>query len=175
MKITKKIAINKSTEDVWKILAHNFDTASEWMSAIPRSYGAAVGDKIDGAPTEGRVCELDGSPTGIKAYEKILTYSEEEKNCTVDIELRNAPFIVPIKGNVVFMELIENGLNSCTAVWSISPKLKPLAHFFIPLVYVGLSVFVGQVLGELKYYAEEGKPHPRKIKATKKLELATNA
>jgi hypothetical protein len=172
MRIMKQIEISASADKVWKVFAHDFDRASQWMSSVPNSYGEDVGESFEGSHSAGRVCELDGDPNGIKASESFLAYDEAARTCTVNIDLVNAPALIPIRGNVLDFSLDENGPNKSTVKWVITPKLKPLAYVIAPLVKLGLGVFIGQITEELKYFIENGTPHPRKVKASNKMNKA---
>jgi hypothetical protein len=101
VKIIKKIEINASADKVWKVFAHDFDRASQWMSSVPNSYGEDVGERFEGAQSAGRVCELDGDPNGMKASESFLAYDDKARTCTVDIDLVDGPTLIPISGNVL--------------------------------------------------------------------------
>jgi hypothetical protein len=46
---------------------------------------------------------------------------------------------------------------------------KPFGYLLWPLLRIGFGNFVGDIMGKLKFYVENGTPHPRKIKAMKKL------
>jgi hypothetical protein len=175
MKIKKSIIINKSADHVWKVFAHDFNNAGKWMSAVPHSYEEQIGQQFESCHSKGRICELDGRPDGLKAVESFLAYDEVNKTCTVDIELENGPALIPINGNVVDFILKEINEDCCEITWVISPKLKDFAYLIYPLVKFGVGVFVQQIIEELKYFAETGEPHPRKIKALKKQQAIQNA
>ena len=178
MKITKHVTIEASADKVWKVFAHDFDTASEWMASVPKSYGKNVGQQFEGAKSSGRVCELDANPDGIKASERFLAYDETNKTCTVEVSLLNTPALVPILRNVLNFSVKESGQNQSAVTWIVTPQLKPFASLLYPLTYplikFGLGMFMGQITGELKYFVENGEPHPRKVKAVSKMKLATN-
>jgi hypothetical protein len=56
--------------------------------------------------------------------------------------------------------------------WVVTPKPKPLAYVIAPLIKLGLGIFIGQITEELKYFVENDIPHPRKVKATSKMNAA---
>ena len=179
MKITKHVTIEASADKVWKVFAHDFDQASEWMASVPKSYGKNLSKEFEGAKSSGRVCELDANPNGIKASEEFLAYDEKNKSCTVEISLLNTPALVPILRNVLNFSVKDSGQNQSAVTWIVTPKLKPVASLLYPLTYplikFGLGLFMGQITEELKYFVENGEPHPRKVKAMGKMKLATNA
>lgn len=174
MKITKIISIEASADKVWQIFAHDFNNASEWMSSVPHSTGKNLGQLFDGAKSSGRVCELDANPDGIKASEKFLAYDENKKTCSVEIDIVNAPAIVPIYGNVLAFSVKTNGTEKSEVTWEVTPKLKPWSSPISLLVKFVLGLFFSQILEEFKYFAENGEPHPRKLKAISKMKPALN-
>ena len=174
MKIIKKIQIEATADKVWGIFAHDFDSASEWMASIPNSYGESTSKAFEGNKSEGRVCELNGNPNGIKATEEFLAYDEINKTCTVDVTLLNTPAVMPILGNILDFEIQDVGANRSEVTWTVTSKLKPHAYIIYPLIKFGLGILVGQIIEELKHFVEQGQPHPRKVKATAKLKLAAN-
>jgi len=154
MKITKSIIINKPANDVWKIVAHDFDLAHMWMGPVPHSYDLGKGCSDIGAPMEGRICQLSKNPDGAKAKEVITEYSEEDKTLTFDITPINVPEIVPVKRNRIKMSVVEKGPNKTEVVWIASPQLKFFAYPFYPLLRFALPMAFGKLLKGLKTFAE---------------------
>ena len=139
------------------------------MSSIPNSHGKDFGKKFPGAHSSGRVCELNSDPKGIKAEELFLAYDEENKSCTIKIEFANTSVFFPIQYNVLNFSLREIAEHKTEVNWIVDSHLKPFAHLLYPIIRLGFGFFVQQILEELKYFAENGKPHPRKTKAVEKL------
>ena len=174
MKTTKIITIDTAGDKVWDVFAHDFDNAYKWMASIPKSFGKDNGKKYPDSSSAGRVCELDSNPNGMKAKESFLAYSEENKTCTVLIEFLNTPFGFPLVQNVAEFSLTEQGENQSVVTFSITSTLKPLAFIIYPIIKFGFGFFVKPIVEELKFYVENGTPHPRKVKAINKMKLATN-
>ncbi|MDX8382524.1 MAG: hypothetical protein R8M45_00485 [Ghiorsea sp.] len=174
MKTTKKIMVQTSTDKVWQVFAHNFDQAHLWMASVPNSFGQENGQLFKGASSAGRVCELDANPKGIKAVESFLAYDEEKKSCTILIKFANTPFAFPLVQNVAEFSLEQRENNQSVVTFTIISTLKPLAYIIYPLIKFGFGFFITQIIEELKYYVEQGKPHPRKVKAANKLARVKN-
>jgi hypothetical protein len=49
--------------------------------------------------------------------------------------------------------------------WKFRSNIKPLGLLLWPLLRIGFGKFVGEIMEELQFYVENGKPHPRKVKA----------
>ena len=167
MKNTKVITIDTAVDKVWDVFAHDFDNAYKWMASIPKSFGQDNGKKYAGSSSAGRVCEL-GGPNGIKARESFLAYDDDKKTCTVLIEFLNTPFGFPLVQNVADFSLTEQGENQSVVTFTVTSTLKPLAFVIYPIIKFGFGFFVKQIVEELKFYVENGTPHPRKVKAINK-------
>jgi len=172
MKTTKRIAINTNSDKVWDIFAHDYDNAHKWMASIPNSFGIDGGKKFKGATSSGRVCELDGNPKGLKAKETFLAYDEANKSYTLLVQFLNTPFGFPIVKNEAEFFIEDNEDNLSIMTFTATSTLKPLGFILYPLIKLGFSFLLKQVLEELKFYVENGKPHPRKIKAMGKMKQA---
>jgi hypothetical protein len=174
MKTKKIITIDAAGDKIWDVFAHDFDNADKWMASIPNSFGQDNGEKYPDCSSAGRVCELGSGPDGMQAKESFLAYSEENRTCTVLIEFLNTPFGFPLVQNVAEFSLVEQGKNQSVVSFSITSTLKPLAFIIYPVIKFGFGFFINQILEELKFYVENGTPHPRKVKATNKMKLAIN-
>ena len=172
MKITINTEINASADKVWKILAHDFENAHEWMASVPSSFGKELAEKLEGSHSAGRVCELDNNPKGIKAYENIEAYNEDQKTMQVRIYFRNTPPVFPIKYNVANFEIQSLEDDRCRFLFRVNVNLALMGYILYPLLRFGFPVILRQVNEELKFFAENGTPHPRKMKALTKLENA---
>jgi len=121
------------------------------------------------------VCELDSGPGGIKASEKFLAYSEEDQTCTVRVDFLGTPKLFPVDHNEVDFSVERLGDGQSEVTWRFRSTLKPWGLLIWPLIRVGFGIFIGQILDELKFYVENDRPHPRKVKALKKTPLANHA
>ena len=145
-------------------MAHDFEKADTWMAAVPKSYHKTDGTKIADAPMIGRVCEFTTKSNGLFADETILAYDEANQSMTVEVVPKNTPKVFPIQKNIVIMSVNSLGQNQSEVVWVSKPILKRYTGFLSPVLKMGLGKGFGEILEELKYFAEEGKPHPRKVK-----------
>ena len=174
MKSTKTITIDTAGDKIWNVFAHDFDNAYKWMASVPKSVGKDNGKKFEGSSSAGRVCDLDGNPKGVKATESFLAYDEEKKTCKVLIEFLNTPFGFPLVQNVAEFSINEQSGTQSVVTFSVTSTLKPLAFIIYPIIKYGFAFFVKQIVEELKFYVENGTPHPRKVKANNKMKLSTN-
>lgn len=168
IKFTKTTTVNASSDKVWEVFAHGFNDAYKWMASVPYSYAQSNGELFDGAQSDGRECELTSRPDGIKASEQFLAYNEENKTATVKIDFVDTPSFFPVRFNTLDFSLEEIGDDQSEMTWKFRSKIKPLSFFMWPILRKGFKTFVGQIMEELKFYVENGTPHPRKIKAMEK-------
>ena len=175
MKFVKKLRVNAPAGKVWKVFAHDFDRAYEWMASVPNSYGKANGKLFEGAKSAGRVCELNSDPKGLKAFEQFLDYDESKKTCTVRIDFVNTPIVFPVDHNAVRFSVVDIGENQSELTWAFGSQIKPWAFVIWPFIRIGFGVFIGQIAEELKYFVEHDAPHPRKVRAINKMATVSRA
>ena len=154
MKLTKKIRINRSADDVWKIVAEDFDHAHKWMGGVYSSDAKGPGQSSCGAPMQGRVCVLSEKPNGLYADETITQYNSAKKQYTMEVFPKNAPAIMPVTRNTVKVSVHALSPEQSECIWELQPELKPLAKPLSPLIKVGLHKAFGKILKDLKTYSE---------------------
>lgn len=169
MKITKEMTINAPVDKVWKVWAHDFDNAHQWMASVPNSYAAAHGQRFDGARSAGRTCELTDKPNGLQAVEQFLNYDEGKRVATVRVDFANTPAGFPVRYNEVTVSMEDAGEGKTHMTWRFRSHIKPLAILMWPALRQGFNVFVGQIMEELQHFVENDQVHPRKQKALAKL------
>ncbi|MBB6522421.1 SRPBCC family protein [Pseudoteredinibacter isoporae] len=161
MNITKTVIVDKPADQVWDLIAHQFDKAHLWMGPIKDSVALGEGHGLAGAPMEGRMCDLTDNPNGAKAKEIITHFSEQDKSLTFDVFPVNNPAIIPIKQNTVQMSVHTINSGQSEVVWIASPQIKTLAYPFYPLLRLIFPVAFGKLLQGLKDYAETHLPEQK--------------
>lgn len=168
MKTVNRITIETPVDDVWKILVEDFAKSGLWMTQVKHSYEA------DNETQEGlasRICELSVDPDGLSAHESITALDRE--NGVMDFEVvPRGNTKLPVMKNIVRVTMTPEGDNRTRVVWQSSPELKPIGRVLMPVIKLGITRSFAQVLEELKYYAENKKPHPRKLKSIEKVAKA---
>jgi hypothetical protein len=172
IKFTKKTIVNADADKVWGIFAHGFNDAYKWMASVNHSFAKSNGESFEGSQSEGRLCELSSDGKGLKASEQFLAYNEENKTATVKIDFLDTPSLFPVKFNTLYFSLKDIDGGKSEMNWKFQSDIKSFGYLLWPLLRIGFGKFVGDIMGELKFYVENGTPHPRKIKAMKKLEAA---
>ncbi len=150
MKINKTISINATEEIVWKILAEDFDKASQWMSAVPHSYEIVDGDTAQNSPMVGRICELSNKPGGAFADKRISLYDAQSKVLHVEVVLQNAPLLV-VK-NHLELSLLKEGPSETRVNLAADIQLTTTGKVLSPMLKLGLTKAFDDMLEELKYF-----------------------
>lgn len=160
MIIKKEIIVNANIGKCWIVLGKEFSKAYKWASAIKHSEGS--GDSFNGSSCSTRGCDVKGMGA---LKEKLLQYSDEAHSLKYEI----------IEG---MPSMVTKGTNNWKLL-SIDPKRTKLTmemnmeiSGFIgaimkPMMKIQMNGMGKQLTEEFKYYVENGKPHPRKIKAIK--------
>ncbi|NRB36982.1 MAG: SRPBCC family protein [Pseudomonadales bacterium] len=164
MNINKSIVINASAAKVWKVVAEDFDRAYEWMSPVYHSRATHNQPAVGESPYSGRVCDLSSKENGLQADEIITAYNTEQKTFTFEVVPLNVPAVFPVDKNIVTIQLKAAPNGGTILEWQSSPQLKPHGYLLYPLLVLGFNKAFGDILQELKYFVEEGLPHPRNQK-----------
>lgn len=159
MVINKKIEINNSIEDVWKILGHDFAHPYKWASAVNHSEGH--GKQIASIECDERACQT--SMGDIR--EKITNYSDEQHTLSYEI-VEGLPRFVSMGKNK--WSLTKETENKTILHIQMEMILKPWAFFISPITKMVFNKLAKQLSEDFAYYAENGKPHPRKLKIMEK-------
>ncbi len=159
MKGTFHVAIERSAEGVWAILADEFSEVANWLGPVAASHPAAPG--ADGMPA-GRVCDSSLGATD----ETFVHYEAEAMTFTYEAIVRNAPVYFPVRGGRTTWTVKSLGADRCEAHIDGEALWKPVLGVLLrPVMGLFVATLARRSLEELKHYAETGEPHPRKLKA----------
>ncbi len=163
MQIIKEITVNKNIEAAWKILGHEFAEAYKWASAVAHSEGKGSG--VNGATCSERGCDI---PSMGKTKEKIIEFSNERHLLSYDV-YEGMPSTVKQAKNTWQLTPVSQGVSKLKMRMEI--QLGGLMGTLMqPMIKMMMSKMGNELVEEFKFYVENGQPHPRKIKATKKYE-----
>lgn len=161
MKFTLETSINKPIEDVWKIWAVEFDKAQDWLAAVPKSHKIEEGTLIDGAPMQGRICQLSNKENGLYADERITLFDKENHKMNILVIPKNGN--LPVVQNNLKSSLKKVDENKTVITLETDIQLKLAGKILYPIVKSALVKGFTELTEELKHYVETGKPHPRKV------------
>ena len=160
--INKEISINKSIEAAWQVLGHEFAQADQWASSVKHSE-ARDSKKFNGSSCSERGCDIPGMGS-IK--EKLLKYSDTEHILSYQVH-EGMPSMVKFMSNT--WQLHQTGTSSCKLTMKMEMETGGLMGVIMkPMMKMQMSGMAGKIVEDFKYYVENGKPHPRKLKAMKK-------
>ncbi len=166
MTISKQITIDAPADAVWRVVAHDFHKADQWASSINQSTSREAGPTPDGCPLDsaGRAC--DTSIGGIT--EQIVHYSEAQKRFGYQAKGDKMPFFV--KNLVNNWQVTEQGSSRAQVNMKLNVDLMPVVGTIMgPMMKLQMSKLLDEAVEELKFFIEQGKPHPRKVKSQKAL------
>lgn len=160
MEVKKEIIINKPIDEVWEVLGNQYGEAYKWARGLYHSEAHGK-PKINGAVCSNRACDTSFG----KLREEVKVF-QPNKQLSYEV----------IEG---FPSFVETGINN----WYLSKlddnRTKVTMHFqgkttgimgaiMGPMMKMNLKKGLGQALSDFKYYVENGKPSPEKIKDKKK-------
>lgn len=162
MKIKTDFIINKPISEVWDVVGNQFSTAYKWASVLNHSEGSGV--RINNNVCESRTCDIQGMG---RIREKLIEFDPAKYTLTYEV-VEGFPFFVK-KGANRF-DLVAEGDH--TRVYSSAQfQTQGLIGVLMrPLLKIQMKSIIKKVAEDLKFYVENGQPHPRK----KKNEAAVN-
>ena len=162
IEFSQKMTINAMTSEVWRVIAHEFDSVAVWSSGLSHSRPLNNEFAPDGKNICGRICVPLGKAFVSTEIREAFNYYDEE----------SMRFGYSATGLPSFFHSIENNwqvkaVSENQSTLEICPVIE--IKFFPGILIKPMLKFWGRrTLAELKYYIENGQPHPRKIKAMKK-------
>jgi len=154
MEVKRKITVNASADRLWEILGTDYDKVGEWTSEVPSSS-----PNPDLPVGQGRVCSTDGFGD---AKETITQFDEKRRELAYVAEIEKMPFFVKEMGNHWRVE--PKGGNRSIVHMHLQGKLMPVfKQLMSGTMAKQMAKSADVILEELKYYAETGNVHPRKV------------
>lgn len=157
-----EITLNAPIAKVWQMLAEDFAEIGKWSSGV--DYSEGLGEGINGSKYAERACKI--SAAGFSdTKERILQY---DKNRTLRYSLYHGlpGFVISAENTWMFYKV-----NDVTTriVGQTEMHVKGIMGFlFRGMMRSNLNRVLAEMAEEVKYYIENGTPHPQKIKAIAK-------
>jgi Polyketide cyclase / dehydrase and lipid transport len=161
MVIKKKTTIKKNIHDVWKVLGHDFAHPYKWASAVNHSEGK-------GTPMASTQCDERACQTAMgNIREKLTQYSDSDFHLAYTVT-----------------EGMPGMVKTATNSWKLSKSDEQNTHLqiqmefifqglmgtlMLPFMKLKLNALANHMIEDFAFYTENGKPHPRKIKAMTKV------
>ncbi|MCP4500745.1 MAG: SRPBCC family protein [Deltaproteobacteria bacterium] len=156
MKIHLTETVERSSKQVWTILADEFNDISQWYAPVRRSYELKDQKRLPGASSAGRVCEFSDKPTGLQAHERILRFDAELGLLEIEVVPKNIA-ISPLQRNIATFRVQSLGPTQSRVELTASPELKAFGYMLYPMLKMGLTRGFTQLLQSLKQHAETTK------------------
>ena len=160
--IQKEIIINANIDRAWLVLGPQFGEAYKWASSITHSEAR---DQIsfNGSTCSERGCDITGMGS-IK--EKLTQYSESDHKLAYEV-YEGMPKMMKSTKNTWSLTDLGNDKTKLTMNMEAQPS-GFMGWMMRPMMKMKLKKLAGNIMEEFKHYTENGKPHPRTLKATKK-------
>jgi len=175
MKLNRSVTINKPVSKVWQVAAEDFANAYKWMSGVVHSY-ETPGNRQEGAPLAGRICNLENKKDPFHAVENIIRFDSERHILEFEVfpVKKSGPGIPVIKNHVTLsLKATEDG--GTRVFWDCNLELKLMGKLLYPLLKLGLNKAFDGILNDLKVYMETGKVSVQKQKFDEKHGLVHTA
>jgi carbon monoxide dehydrogenase subunit G len=159
LNFSKEIVINVPAEKVWNMIGRDIADIEKWDSGVSHSVVVMEGPKLDGAPYVGRVCETAFG----KIKERFITFDDKGMTFSFQGDIESKVFGDVL--NTVTVTIIDSN----TAKVTVTPNvdLKVLGRIIKIVIKSKLAKAVENSLKDMKYFAENDKVSPRKLKTQK--------
>ena len=151
MQVSLQTTVNASADKVWKILGSDFNKVSEWAGIVLDSK--AIPDLPAGS---GRICNVKGVG---ETLEKITLFNDQQRKFAFTFESAKNPFFVKKIENTWRVEPKED--DQSTVQVHVEARIMPV---FRQLIGGKMNKMFNRsaksLLGELKYFVENGRPKP---------------
>lgn len=157
MELKKTLRIDRNTDDVWAIVAHQFERVGEWSSAVVSSGANPEATAPEGAHVGGRVCDVPGIGD---LKETFTAYSEADRKFT--FRVTGMPSFITLAQNTVSVR--PAGIDASDVSLDIRMETNTIGKVMGPMFKIRLQSTLDTFLNELKVYAETGEISKKKQK-----------
>ncbi len=160
---TVDIFIDATPDKVWEILAEDFAGIGKWSSGVSHSEG--FGNPIGDSPHSIRACEITAAGFD-DTKEEILEF--DEQNYTLRYSLFDGlPGFVKDAENT--WRLTAQGAGTQVSAKTVMRATGPMGFMMRGIMKGATQKALSSMAEEVKYYIEQGKPHPNKVASKEKL------
>ncbi|PRX53987.1 SRPBCC family protein [Flagellimonas meridianipacifica] len=158
-----EIFIKAPAKDVWAVFAEDFAGIQKWSSGVSHSEG--FGEAIGSSPYSVRACEITAAGFG-DAREEILNFNED------DYEIRYALYeAIPgfVKDFINTWKFREQDGGTYVSAQSEMRATGVMGFMMKGIMKGATRKALESMCEELKYYIENGEPHPEKVASNEKI------
>jgi len=156
--VQREIVIYKNVDEVWEVMGNQFARVHLWSTNFKDSKPGG-GSKFAGLDYSERITETARGET-IQALDSF----DAETHALAYHITKGAPSIAKHASAVWSLKKEDNHTTSAVIAFQLETK-GVLGFLMTPLIKKGLSKAALEIAEELKYYLENGTPHPRKVKS----------
>ena len=165
IEIHKQVEINRSADEVWKILSDGFTNVGSWASAVEVSRpNPNAGVAIAGAPAAGRVCTATGFGD---INERITAHDSSARTLTYEATASKIPGFVKDLRNRWTVKSTGEGRSVATSVLTANAT-GVMGALMAPMMTRKFAGTIETTVQDLKTYAETGSPSASKTRAMAK-------
>lgn len=160
---SSSITIDASVEKIWEVLAVQFGDIGKWASGVDASEGS--GEPIDGSTCSERACKI--SATGFSDTKERITVYDKDSYMLRYTLFHGLPGFVKDAFNTWILEPQDDTVTLVKAHTQMRATgiMGALMGGFMRKSTKKVLI---EMCEELKYYVENGSPHPDKLKAIEK-------
>ena len=159
MKISKQAIVNASADEIWRVIAHEFDRIGSWATAVPASREAPHAAAPAGCPVGGRTCQTTMARFP-EVEERIVSYDEQGRTLTYEPERGMPGFVASARTTWQVVAIDDRRSQvSFTATVTTSGLAGPLMAL---AMRVQMHRAGAHGLDDLRHYVEHKEPSPRK-------------
>lgn len=152
MEIKVQVTIEKSIDEVWEVMGNQFGHAHLWSSNFKTSKPGGTA-RFNGLDYSLRDTTTDRGNT----VQELTSFDKNTHSLSYEIT-KGAPEIAKRAASTWYLKPGENG--TVVHMDSIMEPKKPLSKEMEQKIQMGLAASFSQLANELKYYLENGSPHP---------------
>ena len=160
--LTGEVHINAPADAVWAILGANYSRIGDWASVIQKSTPMPNLSIPPGADAGGRSC-TPALPFVSKVTEELTSFDEANKTFSYEATSGLPGFIH--KAQNMWSVRADGPESSIVSTRGLLDMHRIIGPLLFPIFKWQLNRAGARLVEELKYFAENGRPHPRKTGA----------
>lgn len=154
--VKQELGINQNVEVIWEIMGKQFDEVHKWSSNFKNSKPGGK-PKFPDLDYSQRLTITDRGET----VQVLDSFDSDSYTLSYHIT-KGAPGIAKQAGAIWSLNIINP--NKTKVVLEFKMVTQGLIGFLMtPIIKKGIKNSASEIAEELKYYVENGKPHPRKL------------
>lgn len=155
--VKKTLPINKNAAEVWEVMGNQFADVHLWSTNFKASK-AGGNSAFSGIDYSERITVTDRGET----IQKLDSFDPIAFKLAYHIS-KGAPGIAKKASAIWSLEKEKDDKTNVVLEFNMEPK-GFLGWLLSPLIKKGMGKSANEIAEDLKYYVENGTPHPRKLK-----------